>query len=334
MGVKMKKGWKIFIGIMLGLMVITSIVVPFSLLFQRSYDISSKIFIINDRDFERYNFPGIGTESDPYIIENYKINITSGSAIYIYRTTKFFIIRDCIIHSDWNSIRIFNVGSGTATIINNICYTNIRGIEINNSPHSYINNNTCIDGDIQIVDSANINIINNTCINDNSYGISIINSPGCTLLGNNCSNCQYGITSLLSTNVTLANNSLSHNDIGIRLHNSTNVILENNTINNNYYGIECYFTNFSIIYFNSFTFNSAYAIYLTSGFNNSIYHNNFIDNNENGTSQAFDDGLDNIWYNTLISEGNYWSDWLSGDYHINGSADATDPYPLDNPFPI
>jgi hypothetical protein len=61
---------------------------------------------------------------------------------------------------------------------------------------------------------------------------------------------------------------------------------------------------------------------------NSIHHNSFIGNGQN-TSQAYDDGSNNIWYDETVLEGNYWSDYSgNGIYRIAGVADAIDLYPF------
>ena len=60
-----------------------------------------------------------------------------------------------------------------------------------------------------------------------------------------------------------------------------------------------------------------------------LHHNSFIDNNLIGTSQAYDRGANNLWYDAKKKKGNYWSDWnKTGSYSIDGSADSFDLYPL------
>jgi len=61
-----------------------------------------------------------------------------------------------------------------------------------------------------------------------------------------------------------------------------------------------------------------------------IYLNSFFFNNQAGTSQAYDEGDYSEWSNDN-SEGNFWSEWLSGDYYIDGSSNSTDQFPLDYP---
>jgi len=66
-----------------------------------------------------------------------------------------------------------------------------------------------------------------------------------------------------------------------------------------------------------------------------VFHDSFIIGEEynSSMSQAYDEGCDNLWYNALKEEGNYWSD-LGTDsiYEISESANSTDLYPLDEPF--
>ena len=53
-------------------------------------------------------------------------------------------------------------------------------------------------------------------------------------------------------------------------------------------------------------FGNRGGVYITSGSGNLIYHNNIIDN----SNQAMDTNPeDNYWFNPILHEGNYWSDY-------------------------
>jgi len=142
---------------------------------------------------------------------------------------------------------------------------------------------------------------------------------GCYLLGNT----EY--FGGLIDEARIYNRSLSQEEIynqylngflaGINIHNSNNNIITDNIIENS----------------------SNYAIRITNNSAlNSIYHNYILYNN-NGSTQASDDGSNNNWDNGSI--GNYWSDWLSPDYNapqgivdlsynIAGSSNSNDNYPI------
>ncbi len=97
------------------------------------------------------------------------------------------------------------------------------------------------------------------------------------------------------------------------------------------YGIEIVRTDHSEIVFNLIQENEDYGIYLTNSQYNAIHHNTFQDNNINGDSQAYSDtsANDNNWYDSLLNEGNYWSDWSgTGHYYVGFEED---PYPLGEP---
>ncbi|MBA7557896.1 hypothetical protein ES705_50674 [subsurface metagenome] len=132
---------------------------------------------------------------------------------------------------------------------------------------------------------------------------------------------------------TVANNACSNNNmVGIYLDSSGSSTVINNTCSKNYYGIYLYSSSSCVITYNLLQENEKYGIYLYNSVNRLIHHNNFVDNNLGGTSQAFDDGANNYWYDTATKEGNYWSDWSgTGSYSIDGSASSEDLYPLDEP---
>jgi parallel beta-helix repeat protein len=78
------------------------------------------------------------------------------------------------------------------------------------------------------------------------------------------------------------------------------------------------------------------GIYITSSKNNTIYHNNFINNINN----AYDD-LSNFWDDGYTNGGNYWDDYMGVDSNDDGLGDTPhnipgngnlDNYPIYNPI--
>jgi len=210
---------------------------------------------------------------------------------------------------------IYLESSGSSTVINNTCNNNDWGIRLDSSGSSTIVNNVCSnnywDG-IALLSSSSSIVVNNTCTNNNHCGIDILSSSSSTVANNTCSNNSDGIALLSSSSSTVVNNTCS---------------------NNSYDGIYLGFSDFCVVTYNLLQENEEYGVYLRSDSdNNLIHHNTFVGNGLGGNSQAFDECTDNIWYDTVTLEGNYWSDWSgTGTYSIDGSASSEDPYPLDEP---
>ena len=187
--------------------------------------------------------------------------------------------------------------------------------------------------------SKNITLTNNICNNNKEIGIYTYITPNSTLTDNTCNNNKIGIMLDVSRGSTLINNRCINNiNYGILVYISSNTILTDNTCkNNNRHGIRLdYFSSSCLITYNLLKENKEYGITLEAYCNdNIIHHNTFVDNNLGGTSQALDKyspNENNIWYDTVTNEGNYWSDWSGeGSYSIDGQAFSVDPYPLGDP---
>jgi parallel beta-helix repeat protein len=102
------------------------------------------------------------------------------------------------------------------------------------------------------------------------------------------------------------------NNAGILIHTPYNVISENNIQYNDYFGIH------------------------VTEENNTIYHNNFIQN----TYQAFDEVAGSAWDNGYPCGGNYWDDYTGIDENEDGIGEipvptgnsSIDRYPLVHPY--
>ncbi|MFW9778597.1 MAG: NosD domain-containing protein [Candidatus Heimdallarchaeota archaeon] len=101
------------------------------------------------------------------------------------------------------------------------------------------------------------------------------------------------------TAVTVSNQTLSNTSTGIQAAYSWNLYIHDNLIFNN----------------------SGYGISLIKVEDSVIEWNEFIDNNPNGTSQAYDDGTNNTF------AYNFWNDWTDPDNNRDGLVDL--PYPID-----
>ncbi len=184
-----------------------------------SYTSHSPIEVFSDSGLAAAAVSGMGTKSDPYLLQGWEIITNSVHGIYIHDTTKYFIIRNCYINTGRTGsygIYIRDAAFGTATIVNNTCYNNYNGIFI--------------------CDSANLTIMHNNCQN-NTSGIKILKSTNSTITHNTCYNNYQSILVWESVNSIITNNTCQNaTDIGIKLFLSWNsIIYRNNCSKNNIY---------------------------------------------------------------------------------------------------
>ena len=220
----------------------------------------SYIYINEDSDFIDYGFPGNGTQTDPYLLQDMTLgeNSTTLSSIHIENTTKFFVISDNTITANNNySIYLNNIASGTGVISDNTFdFSDISW------PHA-------------------------------NTGISIVSSNGIRIEKNDFIYCYRSIELWWSEDIDIYNNEIRHNDlIGVGSH---NINIENNnllgsvsftsgssyiTIKNNYIhahtGVYFSETTYSEISSNYFKFPYDEGIYLSESSNN-IIHKNIIE---------------------------------------------------------
>jgi len=284
------------------------------------------IEINSDDDLLTYSFPGTGNYTDPYRIENFSFTTSQSYGIKIYNTTKHILIQNCNINAQSDAINVRKTAPDTI-IINNNTLSGSLGIYIDNSSHIRITNNKCIE-------TTWISII----LNNAPYSLIANNTLiGNTLLGKSGIAIKIEFGSHYSQ---IINNKIINNNDGILLHHVSGCTIKNNILRNNRLGIlldgfnrEQSSSNLTITD-NLFENNSWYGLLILNyNHNNVVYHNSFVNNNPNGKSQAKDDGENNIWFNTTLKEGNYWSDWWGIlPYPIDGSANKNDMYPLESPL--
>ena len=315
--------------------------VLFTVLRNRSpYIIQDPIIIWTDGDFEYYNFPGDGTQGNPFIIENYNITSESGYGIFIGDTTKHIVIRNCYINAHYDGIHVENVAANTIIIENNECINSLNGIAVIGSYYTVIANNTCknnYQNGISLHHTDYSTTIDNNCNYNGNTGIHVSRTYFSTVTENNCSgNGVSGIYFEHGYNITINNNYCGSNDFGISLHSSEFIETLNNIIMENKIGIDFNEIDNSTIRMNFISGNIQYAIKIAENpldlsavsQCNVIYHNSFFCNNPGGFSQAYCDFANNSWYNTVLMEGNWWDDWVSGTYIIEGPILIEDLYPL------
>ena len=240
-------------------------------------------------------------------------------------------------------------------IINNILINNRQSIYLKESSYNVISLNSCSDNDHQGITldalSSEYNKVTKNHIFNNSVGVTVIETSNNIIAENVIHDVGVGVNMYPNCN----NNSLYKNTIfdcgdGFSLGDASNnnYILDNTIYDNSCNGIEMMDdSSFNVISRNSIDNCGMYGIILVrhctnnviientisnSGFsgsnscgmsirssNNSIYHNNFVDNKR----QAWDEAI-NQWDDGYPSGGNFWSDYTGVDADEDGIGDT--PY--------
>lgn len=307
-------------------------------------------------------WPGDGSAANPYIIQNYNINASGyGVGIFIGNTTVHFIIQNSVIH-DADFKGLYGIGAGIQLL--NVTY----GIILNNTITGNANHGIYMDyvTYTRITDNRiewnnwgifggilRYSRIDNNSVIDNPNGGIVIGSRSSsnTLDYNFVYDCGYGIDIQDSSSIVAYNNTVDGDNkayIGTRIYNSTSVTFRNNTVQGNKYGVYVEKGSSNKVLGNVILRNSGYGIIIEGSSSNTIYENELFYNHGSGDSfdpshvQALDNGTSNVWYSSATNRGNYWHDWANNNntndqdhngivdwaYHIDGTAGASDPYPL------
>jgi len=227
--------------------------------------------------------------------------------------------------TDYNDGNFDVITVGNNSVSNNTCNQNEFGIQLAYSCNNIIEKNNCsINSDGIHLDGSPYNEISyNKCNSNRDVGISLIGGYF------HLRSFDSYFTPVTSSYCSLFNNICSNNFIGIYLNggSSYNSFIGNQIINSIEYGVE-------IENWNKSKYTHPYDIERKSS-NNSIYYNNFFNNNR-GSIQAFDNGTDNNWNNS--GSGNHWSDWTEPDtngdgivdfaYNLSGPVKTKDYFPL------
>jgi len=150
-----------------------------------------------------------------------------------------------------------------------------------------------------------------------SYGILLSGIHNVTIIDVDIKDFYVGIFLNSSSNNVLSGNSITDNGYGIGLHYSS----DNNRITGNnigagsshtvhvYTGIQLENSSANVILGNNIVGNEECGVFFVFSPNNTIYHNNFVNN----TYQFYADKSVNVWDDGYPSGGNYWSDYAGVD---------------------
>ncbi|MFW9847539.1 MAG: nitrous oxide reductase family maturation protein NosD [Candidatus Thorarchaeota archaeon] len=317
-----------------------------------TYTISEPIQISNDSSFDLLGVSGSGTESDPYIIENYEIEINETSGPYygieVSGTQKHFIIRNCYIRGDNTSSSGYGYGIYLRDVSNGQIMSNhlqqiqtLLKIESDTSDLTIKDN--YFDGEADSIyrgllvsgTNENILILNNTFYKIDE-AISIF-SNGSSIVKNSIVSCERGIILNSCAENIVSENTIKMGMTGFRLEDSDNNLISWNLVTGNSIGgiIEDGSDN-NLLTNNSFTslqqddesYVQGYGLRIRqTSTNNDIIWNDFIEN----TIQIKNDVLGNSF------DYNYYSDYVGTDadgnhigdtsYVISGDTPENDAHP-------
>ena len=172
---------------------------------------------------------------------------------------------------------------------------------------------------ITLSDISN-NTVKNLKLSSFNIGIVVMGSDNNKILENTITDNFRGLDLTASENNTVSGNYIANNNDGIALENMYNNIIENTITNNTNIGIFLNGAGYNNIIGNNITNNGrGISVYICD--NNTIHHNNFVNN----TNHVETDDSINTWNND--SEGNYWSGYNGTDADSDGIGDT--PYIID-----
>lgn len=190
-------------------------------MYEISYDSHAPFNITSDSDFETQGWPGNGSVTNPYLIQNLNITSTTNSTcIWIMNTTSHFIIEDC-----WFSSTIDNYGF--YQILCPITLTNVSNGKVERN--QILDSRTAVSGyllsNFSISDNSlsvslqgiSITMSNSTMISNNTQGyepcnigLSIYHCRNCTITLNEFKNITYmGIAAWMIYDIYMVENSFT-----------------------------------------------------------------------------------------------------------------------------
>jgi parallel beta-helix repeat protein len=204
-----------------------------------------------------------------------------------------------ILANNWFGIGVF--GCHNINVTDNIMTNDHYGLAGDSCSNCHMTGNTFSDcwGGIGIDDSSDIEIGGNEVSNCEAFGIVSDYPMNNNYIGGNqitgcyCGICLNFLADFNETGNTITGNKISNNQRGgIELYHSSNTMVTANEITGNQFGINLDPTSL----------------------NNTVYHNNFLNNSVHADSH-----LPNMWDGGYSSGGNYWSSYLGVDIYKGAS---------------
>jgi parallel beta-helix repeat protein len=202
--------------------------------------------------------------------------------------------------------------SSSNIIIGNSIANNTYGVSLaGNSSNNNISGNTFLNDGLSVGDYCYGNVVSDNLVNGN---------PLVYLEG--ASDCAVGdagqVILVNCRNITVENQNLSNASVGVELWGTNNTKIARNNITGNWVGIYHYYSYNNSIVGNAIA-DSWQGIRLFSSSGSRIFHNDFVGNNR----QISTEGSDNVWDDGYPSGGNYWSNLAGSDMKYGAGQNLT-----------
>ena len=180
------------------------------------------IEIVGDDDFVSQGWPGNGTWSDPYLIEDLNITVSSGYAMRIVNTTRPFMISRCFVRAETSDPRI---GAVQLETVSNVCVSNCsivgegRGIDAESSSNITVIESFFSSGDygFYIHDAHNVSVTGSEFSSIGIYGIMLWPVADSRISDNLFVDCLAGVAAYSADDCMITENQFMNLSVGIDL---------------------------------------------------------------------------------------------------------------------
>ena len=268
----------------------------------------------------------VQSSSNANIISRNNIDSNNGYGFYLGGSDDNELIENSITQ---NYYGVYLTESADNTLVGNEMTNNTYSFGVSSTSLSNFINNIGTSNEVNGRPIYYLVNARNEKVPSNAGFVGVINSENITLSGMKLVNNLQGVLFAYTTHSSIENVTVSNNMHGINLCYSDENIISGNIIEENKIphpigvGISLLFSHMNVITRN-FMSNNDVGIYLVSSANNTVYHNNLINN----TYQAYaENSSETIWDNGYPSGGNYWSDYNGTDADQDGIGNT--PYEID-----